>query len=219
MGRVQLKTVGMIFIPTTMLFYAKKGVKKHHQFNDSYYIHIHASSCKVVGQMEFEMYLASLAVWRKRSSVLWLSKLLNFHLEQQRPSHNWNHAALAGVTGGPHWWQVIWGRTHSSVSLTSSSCLVGCCLQSCPDPQDESPRSSTGLTSKWRIQRILSAQPQWVFEHSSQRAMQNQWLVTRVQVQVRCKEPLEHHALAPMWPHSILPCTCSPHGCTGYHTS
>lgn len=140
----------------------KKGGGEHHQFNDSYYIHIHASSCKVVGQMEFEMYLASLAVWRKRSSVLWLSKLPNVHLEQQCPSHNWNHAALAGVTGGPHWWQVIWGRTHSSVSLTSSSCLVGCCLQSCPDPQDESPRSSTGLTSKWRIQQILRAQPQWV---------------------------------------------------------
>lgn len=163
MGRVQLQTDCWhgIYSHKNVILCQKKGGEKHHQFNDSYYIHIYASSCKVVGQMEFEMCLASLPVWRKWSSVLWLSMLLNFHLEQQCPSHNWTHAALAGVTGGPHWWQVVWGRAHSSVSLTSSSCLVGCCLQSCQIPK-------MSLLAPRPVLQAIGAQPQWVFEHSNQ---------------------------------------------------
>lgn len=63
---------------------------------------------------------------------------------------------------GPHWWQVVWGRTHSSVSLTSSSCLVGCCLQSCQIPK-------MSLLAPRPVLQAIGAQPQWVFMNTATR--------------------------------------------------
>lgn len=134
-----------------MLFYAKKGEKKkHHQFNDSYYIHIHASSCKVVGQMEFEMCLASLPVWRKTVFCLMTLNASKFppgttmsqsQLNSRRTSRcDWRATLKAGCL-----------RKNTQQCVINIIQLFGWLLFAIvSDPLDESPRSSTSLTSNRR---------------------------------------------------------------------
>lgn len=187
MGRVQLQTdCHDIYSHKNVILCQKKGGKKHHQFNDSYYIHIYASSCKVVGQMEFQMCLASLPVWRKTVFCLMTLNASKFppgttmsqsQLNSRRTSRcDWRATLMAGCL-----------RKNTQQCVINVIQLFGWLLfaivsEAKETPQDESPRSSASLTSNRRSTPVGV----WTQQPDRERAMQNQWLVPRAPVQVRC---------------------------------